>query len=155
MGVNHAITPEMWLRSYNRENTARLFGEGILEAKGDWWQDWDEQTSDAERRWLRQIEAWMREWHFNSFGMHFYGLEHKEIDPRFYYTAEINLMKYNTAMKPGDEWPDVFSDEFARTVDREAQEVCGKHRDNPQLLGYYFTDEAAWMGFFRGSNGSV
>ena len=35
-------------------------------------------------------------------------------------------------------------------ADAEARKVCVKHKNNPKLLGYYFTDEAAWMGFFRG-----
>ncbi len=150
MGVNHAITPPMWLRSYNRNNTAKMFGKGMLNAKGDWWQEGNEQASEAEIKWLRHIEMRMEEWNFNSFGMHFYGLDHSLIAPEFYYTAEIKLMKYHTAMRPGDEWPDVFSEAFTERADAEARKVCAKHKNNPKLLGYYFTDEAAWMGFFRG-----
>lgn len=55
MGVNHAITPPMWLGSYNRDNTAKMFGKGMLNAKGDWWQEGNEQASEAEIKWLRHI----------------------------------------------------------------------------------------------------
>lgn len=33
MGVNHAITPPMWLGSYNRDNTAKMFGKGMLNSE--------------------------------------------------------------------------------------------------------------------------
>ncbi len=140
--MNHAIEPNLWLQSYNAENSVGLFGKEFENV-------WKEPNSDACRKWLRQIETWMREWNFDAFGMHFQALEHHLISPDLYHTDQIRMMKYHTAMQPGDEWPDVFSQKFSVLVDRTAKLVCERSCDKGNLLGYYFTDEAAWMGFFR------
>ena len=155
MGVNHAITPPMWLRSYNRDNTAKMFGKDILKAKGDWWQEGNEQASGAEIKWLRHIEMRMKEWNFNSFGMHFYGLDHSLIAPKFYYTAEIKLMKYNTAMRPGDEWPDVFSESFTKRADAEARKVCAEHKEKFKIAGVLFHRRGGLDGILPGSEGGL
>jgi len=41
-------------------------------------------------------------------------------------------------------YPDVFSSEFEQWCDYLARFVCARHRDNPDLIGYFFTDIPAW-----------
>jgi len=42
--------------------------------------------------------------------------------------------------------PDVFSDEFPKTVDRDAQAQCAPRKDDPWLLGYFIANEPPWPG---------
>ena len=42
--------------------------------------------------------------------------------------------------------PDVFSEEFPRTVDRDAQAQCEPRKNDPWLLGYFIANEPPWPG---------
>jgi hypothetical protein len=42
--------------------------------------------------------------------------------------------------------PDVYSDEFPKTVDRDAQTQCAPRKDDPWLLGYFIANEPPWPG---------
>ncbi len=42
--------------------------------------------------------------------------------------------------------PDVYSDEFPKTVDRDAQVQCAIRKDDPWLLGYFIANEPPWPG---------
>ena len=141
-GVNHATSATYWLQSYNRDNTVKLFGDDILLQQS-------EKAIAPKKALLKKVEGWMHDWHFNTFGMHTSDEVKPYIDSDIYYMTEIKLMTYHTSMKPGDPWPDVFSDAFVQQVDEKAKEVCTANRDKRNLIGYYFTDEAAWMSYFR------
>ena len=41
-------------------------------------------------------------------------------------------------------YPDVFSPEFEQWCEYLARFVCARHRNNPNLIGYFFTDIPAW-----------
>ena len=43
-----------------------------------------------------------------------------------------------------EDFPDVFSEEFARKCDRLAKEVCTRLRDDPYLIGYFYSDTPNW-----------
>ena len=43
-----------------------------------------------------------------------------------------------------EQFPEVFSDAFARKCDRLAGEVCEKLRDDPNLIGYFYADTPNW-----------
>jgi hypothetical protein len=42
--------------------------------------------------------------------------------------------------------PDVYSDEFPKTVDRDAAAQCGPRKTDPWLLGYFIANEPPWPG---------
>ncbi|MCC7236447.1 MAG: hypothetical protein IT163_14135 [Bryobacterales bacterium] len=42
--------------------------------------------------------------------------------------------------------PDVFSEEFPKTVDRAAAEQCARRKSDPYLLGYFIANEPPWPG---------
>jgi len=42
--------------------------------------------------------------------------------------------------------PDVYSDEWVKLVDKEAQEQCAPRKDDPWLLGYFVANEPPWEG---------
>lgn len=42
--------------------------------------------------------------------------------------------------------PDVYSEEWVKLVDKEAQEQCAPRKDDPWLLGYFVANEPPWEG---------
>jgi hypothetical protein len=42
--------------------------------------------------------------------------------------------------------PDVFSEEWPKTVDKAAAEQCAPRKDDPYLLGYFIANEPPWPG---------
>lgn len=42
--------------------------------------------------------------------------------------------------------PDVFSEEFVRTADRDAAAQCAPRKNDPWLLGYFIANEPPWPG---------
>jgi len=42
--------------------------------------------------------------------------------------------------------PDVYSDQFEKTADRDAASQCAPHKDDPWLLGYFIANEPPWPG---------
>jgi len=42
--------------------------------------------------------------------------------------------------------PDVFSEEWPKTVDKAAAEQCAQRKDDPYLLGYFIANEPPWPG---------
>ena len=44
----------------------------------------------------------------------------------------------------GNNLPDVFSEEFVKGVDKRCREVCQPLKDNPNLIGYHYTQNPPW-----------
>ena len=142
LGVNH-IEPHLWLAPYNREATLKRYGQDMIDAEGRF-----DTKSDAAKKWIdRQVEI-CEDLHFNSFGKHI----HPTIDPVLYQDQVYFLAAMETA--PLARWiqavgegpmPDVFSEEFEAIVNDKAGEVCGQYKDNPNLLGYVYTDIPFWI----------
>jgi hypothetical protein len=70
-------------------------------------------------------------------------------DPRFWNTHrkayQVNLGGWG--MRTGYlGLPDVYSEEFPKTVDRDAAAQCAQRRDDPWLLGYFIANEPPWPG---------
>jgi hypothetical protein len=42
--------------------------------------------------------------------------------------------------------PDVYSEEFVKTADRDAAAQCAPRKDDPWLLGYFIANEPPWPG---------
>jgi len=54
------------------------------------------------------------------------------------------FLEYPKQYMSGRGLPDVFSEEFARAVDRRCREVCKPLADNPYLIGYHYTQNPPW-----------
>ena len=42
-------------------------------------------------------------------------------------------------------FPDVFSSEFEQYCDHQARVICDIHKDDPNLVGYFFVDVPSWL----------
>lgn len=141
LGVNH-IEPHLWLAPYNQKETLARYGEDMLkDGRFD-------TTSSAAGKWIdRQIEV-TKSLHFNTFGPHTHG----SIDPALYQDQIYYVARLDTAPLAG--WrerngegprPDVFSHDFRHFVKTRVEDVCALHKDNPNLLGYLYTDVPSWV----------
>lgn len=68
----------------------------------------------------------------------------------FPYSTGVWQVPHPVELKEGEERPDVFTDSYAKMIESRAAKVCGKHKDNPLLLGYYygfgsFMDSYLWV----------
>lgn len=141
LGVNH-VEPHLWLAPYNKQATLDRYGANFVSTDGTF-----DTTSQAAARWIdRQVQT-CHELGFNSFGKH----THSSIDPKLYQDDVYYVASLETAPLAG--WqerrgrgprPDVFSDEFATHVEQRVADICGKHKDQPKLLGYLYTDIPSW-----------
>lgn len=141
LGVNH-LEPHLWLAPYNKQATLDRYGADFVSADGTF-----DTHSDAAAKWIDRQVATCHKLGFNSFGKH----THSAIDAKLYQDDVYYIASLETAPLAG--WqerrgrgprPDVFSDEFAQHVEKRVADVCGQHKDQPNLLGYLYTDIPSW-----------
>ena len=54
------------------------------------------------------------------------------------HAIHVPLIKHQVELKPGEKRPDVFSDEYARFVQKTVARYVAPNKDNPWILGYYY-----------------
>ena len=100
----------------------------------------------------------LRDWGFNTVGWSQESMNPKFVKgnvvhsrgwgPEQYRHAEmpyVHLIPFaEIAWYRNEQFPDVFSEEFAKTCDRLASEVCPELRDDPNLIGYCYSDAPNW-----------
>lgn len=92
---------------------------------------------------IRQLKAWG----FNNLGYD----GPASLESEFPYFAAITtaaVEKHRSDPKPGSRnsysFPDVFDPEWVQSLDRLMAQGCSRHRDNPNLVGYFWTDTPTW-----------
>jgi|GEM_PF-407254 len=101
--------------------------------------------------WLRGSIQRMRDLGYNSVWSGPYcperlrrGFVDKELAERVFaesaipYGFPIPLIKHNVELDPGEKQPDVFSDEYARSVRDLVGDYVPKLKNSPWILGYYY-----------------
>ncbi len=83
---------------------------------------WTQELVLREKSYHQYSQAWARD-HYNWAGM-----------PYFHALPFIE----NHQWKLGQNWPDVFSEEFALWCEYVAREHCASLADDPNLIGYFF-----------------
>ncbi|CAM4433762.1 hypothetical protein [Paenibacillus tarimensis] len=133
LGINH-VDPYFLLGPYNKAHFLSVYGQDLINERGE-----PQTESRAFHAWLRNVEANMRSWNFNTFGYH-NCLPRSAVSDHFYYIAQIKVL-------PGiiefSDFPDVFSGAFAQEVRSAVQRVCMAHKDRKNLIGYGFMDMPA------------
>lgn len=131
IGLNH-VDPYFLLGPYNKEYTFREYGSDIVDAEGIF--NWN---GNAARKWWNKVKKDLKSWHVNSLGYHtFLPYSWLTDDKNIFYVCPLVSHKINDY----DEFPDVFTDQYAAEVDYRVSEVCSIHRINPNLIGYAFLD---------------
>ena len=105
----------------------------------------------SQEAWLRGTIQRMRDLGYNCVWSGPYcperlqkGFVDKELAERIFaentipYAFPIPLIKHNVELKPGEQQPDVFSDEYIRYVDDLVAQYVPRLKDDPWIMGYYY-----------------
>jgi hypothetical protein len=117
------IGPRFRSASFYTWNLQRRFG-------ADWQQKWLDMT-------LRRMDAWGLNTIGNWSDQRFYTLEKKP------YVVTLRGWGMETGYLG---MPDVYSEDWAKSVDQSAERQCTPRKDDPYLLGYFVGNEPPWPG---------
>lgn len=93
------------------------------------------------------LPARLRSWNMNNLG---YGgpPEHERSMPFFAAINTAATEKHRSDPRPGQRdsylFPDVFDPKWKAGAEKLIAEACARHRDNPHLIGYFWTDTPTW-----------
>ncbi len=146
LGINH-LQPDCWLAPYNREATLARYGADLEADDGGF-----NPHGTALKRLVDASLARMRDWGFNTLGMHTHGVPAALFRDQCCYAVCLDAVHLGSRFRFGaDRFPDVFDEPFASTVLNRAIAVCGEHRDSRNLIGYAFSDIPRWY-FYPGQH---
>jgi hypothetical protein len=150
IGLNHVVA-EFLLLPPNKKATMDRYGADIVDAAGRF-----NSAGEGAKRWMDEVLADMRDWGFNTLGMH---------TPRptmaalgganVYYLPSIRVARIDGPLEASAaEKPDVFSENFVAKVEATAKAVCADCAHDPRVLGYCYCDLPHWtdaeiLGRFR------
>ncbi len=84
----------------------------------------------------------LRSWHFNTLGA---WAEAALEEQGMYYTEVLGLGECGPAIhSAGARVPDVFDPAWREAVERQAAELCARHRGSRELIGYYTDHALGW-----------
>jgi hypothetical protein len=84
----------------------------------------------------------LRGWHFNTLGA---WAEPALSDQGMYYTEVLELGQTGPVIhSAGARVPDVFDPAWREAVERQAAELCARHRGSRELIGYYTDHALSW-----------
>lgn len=98
---------------------------------------------DWDNYFTQELKAQLKTWHFNNLG---YGPPQDLMDDMPYFAAVslVPISKYRAIPVPGRpgayQFPDVFDPAWQEAVARKVTNFCKAHRNNPMLIGYFWTD---------------
>jgi hypothetical protein len=114
-----------------RSRSASFYSWNLLRRLGpEWQQKWVDLT-------LRRMDAWGLNTIGNWSDQRFYTLQKKP------YVVTLRGWGMETGYLG---MPDVYSDEWAKSVDQSAARQCVARKDDPYLLGYFVGNEPPWPG---------
>lgn len=131
LGVNH-LDPKLWLMGYNRQDTATRYGRDFATAGKV------NPSSAGAKKWIGRVLANLEDWGFNSLGFHT-PVPSELYAHRIAYLATVHPISV-TSYLPTLEYADVFAPEVAARMDSGVREVCAAARNEPNLLGYAYSD---------------
>lgn len=99
--------------------------------------------------WAKSAIQRLKKWNFNTVGAWSSG---ETFDNNMPYTSILNI-----GASAGGSWlegsfPDVFSEEFRNTAEKQAEKLCTQRANDPFLLGYFIDNELRWGPDWRSSN---
>lgn len=119
---------------------------------------WEEKYDNSMEKWLPKVKADLTDWGFNCLG---WEQEVVIIDPQMHrHSRSFTYEEYQWLDMPyftllpfieSHQWewetklPDIKSKAFEEWCDYVARDKCARLKDDPKLIGYFFTDCPAWI----------
>jgi hypothetical protein len=126
---------------------------------------WEEKYGNSMKEWLPKVKADLSDWGFNCLG---WDQEVVIIQPKMHrHSRSFTFEEYQWLDMPyfhllpfieSHQWewetrlPDIKSEAFAEWCDYVARDRCARFRDDPKLVGYFFTDCPAWIHSSEGNS---
>ncbi|GAB5559259.1 MAG: agarase [Synoicihabitans sp.] len=119
---------------------------------------WHDEFGNSMERWLATVRTDMQAWGFNTLGWNQELVEVSNYNSP--HSRSFTFEEYQWLGMPychmlpfieSHQWesatrlPDIRSTEFADWCDYVARDQCGRMRDDPKLIGYWFTDCPTWV----------
>jgi len=102
------------------------------------------------------IQSWavaalqrLKKWNFNTIGS---WSNSETFDKGMPYTMILGLGEQAGGSWISGHFPDVFSDNFRKSVEAQAEKLCSSQAEDPFLLGYFLDNELRWGADWRSSN---
>lgn len=138
IGLNHVVA-EFLLLPPNKQATLERYGADFVDGAGRL-----NSTGAGAKRWMNEVLADMRDWRFNTLGMHtpwptLAALPRTNV----YHLPSIRAARIDGA-SGSVEKPDVFSEDFAARAEAAAKAVCANCARDPFVLGYCYCDLPHW-----------
>ncbi len=140
LGINH-IEPVLLCSEGNREFFMKKYGEDLIGPKGR-----PNNRGDAAKRWLDDSIKQIKQWGFNSLGMH-----NPVPQTKMPYVAIFKVAAIDGAMGPGKKYKDPFDPNTQAFVDQFAQKWSDIYKNDKMILGISFNDMPTW----RSSPGKI
>ncbi|MGW5248374.1 hypothetical protein ACWEQN_31895 [Streptomyces sp. NPDC004129] len=154
LGLNHAeetdlkypYNQDIWAERYGSRSTwiqqgpvrdLSSYGFNTL----GWTQQWVAGDHEIDADWMNRIDL-----------RHSQGWTADELrSARLPFVQTLRFAEIeNWNGNPG--FPDVFSRDFQEYCDHLARRICGEHRDDARLIGYFFVDIPSWLPHASGRN---
>jgi len=146
IGANH-VEPVYWQSPNNEKFVEETYGPDFFLPDGN-----IRDGSPSAAKWAGHVAANFKSWGFNTFGFHnpLYTSLHAAGVP--YYVVQLDIptpwgwnMSRSELLRALKKRPtDVFSDEFVAVVEANAAEQVKPRANDPQVLGYAYTDGPHW-----------
>jgi hypothetical protein len=148
VGINH-IQGDCWLAPYNRQHSLERFG-GDLAADGKHFNP----AGQAVRKVMAWVKRQMRAMHFNTLGIHTYGVPAEAYMDDVFYCLAVESFPLGSRYRFADQtFPDIFSEDFERLLEETVEPLCRQHRHSRRLIGYAYSDIPRW--YFFGDKGKA
>lgn len=133
LGINH-IEPALICSQSNRRQFMKKYGDDLLLPTGA-----PNVDGNAARRWLENSMNLVREWGFNTLGVH-NPIPQQEMP----YVAKFRPLTLDGWAVYSKTFMDPFDPATAAFVDEKAREWAAAHKDDPLIIGVSFSDVPRW-----------
>ena len=140
LGMNH-IEPVLICSESNKEHFIKKYGEDLIGPAGR-----PNNKGDAARRWLDDSIKQIKQWGFNSLGMH-----NPIRQSEFPYVAKFRVAAIDGAVGPRKKYKDPFDPNTEIFIDQFAQKWSDIYKNDKMVLGISFNDMPVW----RSSPGKI
>ena len=146
IGANH-VEPIYWQSPNNARFVSETYGPDFFLPDGS-----IRDGSPSAAKWAEHVATNFKNWGFNTFGFHnpLYSSLHSAGVP--YYVVQLDIptpwgwnMSRSELLRALKKRPvDVFGDDFAAIIEANAAEQVKPRANDPQVLGYAYTDGPPW-----------
>ena len=133
LGMNH-IEPVLLCSENNRELFMKKYGEDLTGPKGR-----PKNEGNAAKRWLEDSIQQIKQWGFNSLGMH-----NPIPQSKMPYVAKFRVAKIDGALGKKKKYMDPFDPNTEKYISYFAQKWSEKHKNDKMILGISFNDMPVW-----------